>query len=183
MGIEASRERARPILQRVRDGLPAREPKADTFGAVATNRLKRHVEGNGLRYRYEIERLLNAHVLPVWKDRVFTSIRRHDVAGLLDEVEDDHGAREADHALAVVRGIMNWFAARAEGYAVPIVRGMRRINPKERARKRTLSDDELRAVWKVADGNGTFGVLVRLTAPHRAAAREDAEHALGGHRD
>jgi integrase len=39
---------------------------------------------------------------------------------------------------------------------------MRRSNPKERARTRILSDDELRVIWKAAEGNGEFGVLVRL---------------------
>ena len=39
---------------------------------------------------------------------------------------------------------------------------MRRSNPKERARTRILDDDELRIIWKTAEGNGEFGVLVRL---------------------
>jgi integrase len=37
---------------------------------------------------------------------------------------------------------------------------MRRSNPKERSRDRILNDDELRAVWKQA--NGSFGAFVRL---------------------
>ena len=39
---------------------------------------------------------------------------------------------------------------------------MRRSNPKERARDRILNDDEIRAVWKAAEANGTFGAFVRL---------------------
>jgi hypothetical protein len=38
MGIEQSREKARLILARVRDGLPAFEPKADSFGKVTADR-------------------------------------------------------------------------------------------------------------------------------------------------
>ena len=38
--------------------------------------MKRHVEANGLRSRREIERLLASHVLPVWGEREFLSIRR-----------------------------------------------------------------------------------------------------------
>jgi len=41
---------------------------------------------------------------------------------------------------------MNWYAARNDDDAVPIVRGMRRTNPKELARTRKLSDAEIRAV-------------------------------------
>ena len=73
------------IIKRVRAGLPAVEPKAETFGAVAANWLKRHVDANGLLSSREIERLLDVHVLPVWGDREFTAIRRSDVAALLDE--------------------------------------------------------------------------------------------------
>src|SRR5262249_42743083 len=42
--------------------------------------------------------------------------------------------------------------------------------PKERARSRILSDDELRLVWKAAEANGTYGAFIRvllLTAQRR----------------
>src|SRR6516165_9578596 len=61
MSIDAAREQARTILQRVRAGRPAFEPKAQTFGAVVDNWLKRHVEANSLRSGREITRLLNVH--------------------------------------------------------------------------------------------------------------------------
>jgi integrase len=162
MSIDAAREQARAILQRVRAGLPAVEPKADTFAAVVENWRKRHVEANALRSASKIDRLLASHVLPAWKDREFTAIRRSDVAALLDEIEDDHGARQADHVLAIVRGVMNWFATRHDEYVPPIVKGMGRINAKARARDRILSDHELRAVWATAEANGTYGALIRL---------------------
>src|SRR5215218_3511356 len=88
--IAEARTKAREIIGRVRAGLPAEPPKADTFGAVADNWLKRHVESNGLRSRKQIERLLASHVFPLWRDREFLSIRRSDVAALLDDVEDNH---------------------------------------------------------------------------------------------
>ena len=50
---------------------------------------------------------------------------------------------------------------------------MARTNPRERARARMLTDDELRAVWKVAEGQGAFGRLVRfllLTGARRTEA-------------
>ena len=85
-----------------------------------------------------------------------------DVAKLLDGIEDSAGPTAADFTLSVVRTICNWYAARHEGYASPIVKGMRRTNPKERARDRKLNDDELRSMWKRAEANGSFGALVRL---------------------
>ena len=165
LSIDEARERARKTIQRVKDGKPAFEAppaKAASFEEIAEQWLKRHVRAKGLRSEGEVTRLLKAHVYSAWKGRAFLAIRRSDVAALLDEVEDDHGARQADYVLAIVRGVMNWYATRHDDYVPPIVRGMRRTNPKERARSRILTDDEIRAVWKAAEANGAFGALVRL---------------------
>jgi integrase len=162
IGIDEARTRARAVIERVRAGLPAIEAKGETFGAIAATWLKRHVAGNGLRSRPEIERLLRVHVLPAWGNREFTSIRRSDVAALLDRVEDHHGARQADYCLNITRALMNWYATRHDDYAPPIVRGMRRQSPHAQARARILSDDEIRAIWKAAERAGAYGGVVQL---------------------
>jgi len=169
--IADARERARLIMQRVQAGRPAIEPKAETFAAVVAEWRKRHVEKNELRSGKEILRLLDRHVLPVWGDREFASIRRSDVAALLDHVEDKHGARQADYCLNVVRSIANWYAARHDDFHPPVVRGMRRQSPHAQQRSRVLTDDELRAIWGAAENAGPFGAAVRLcllTAQRRA---------------
>jgi integrase len=163
--ISEARERARKAIARIREGKPAFEaPKAmpESFEHVAEQWLKRHVDAKGLRSEHEVRRLLRAHVYTAWKGRAFLDIRRSDVADLLDEVEDDHGARQADYVLALVRGIMNFYASRTDDYAPPLVKGMRRTVPKERTRARILDDREIRTVWTAAETNGTFGALVRL---------------------
>jgi integrase len=165
LSLAEAREKARTAIKRIKEGNPAFErPRAKpaTFEDIAEQWLKRHVRAKGLRSEGEVTRLLRAHVYPAWRGRAFLDIRRSDVAALLDEVEDDHGARQADYVLAIVRGVMNWFATRHDDYVPPIVKGMRRTNPKERARSRVLSDDEIAAVWKQAEANGTFGALIRL---------------------
>ena len=173
LSITEAREKAREIIKRVRAGKSPREAlplKRASFQNIAELWLKRHVQKKGLRSEHEIRRLLDAHVHPRWKDRAFLDIRRNDVSNLLDEVEDNHGARQADYVLAIVRGIMNWHATRHDGYLPPIVKGMRRTNPKERARDRVLNDAELAAIWTAAEFDGTFGAIVRvllLTAQRR----------------
>jgi integrase len=164
MSVAEAREKARAAIKRIQAGQPAFDPlvKAQSFEDVAEQWLKRHVRAKGLRSEGEVTRLLNSHVYPAWKDRPFLNIRRSDVAALLDEVEDDHGARQADYVLAITRGIMNWYASRSDDFNPPLVSGMRRTNPKERARARALNDDELRAVWKAAESDGAFGAFVRL---------------------
>lgn len=57
----------------------------------------------------------------------------------------------ADRVLAHVRKAFNWQAARDDEFKSPIVRGMARTKPKERARKRTLTDEEIRDVWKALE--------------------------------
>jgi integrase len=120
------------------------------------------VEASGLRSQGEIVRCLTKYVYPAWQHRPFREIGRADVANLLDLVEDQHGARQADIVLAYVRKMMNWYATRTDDYISPVVRGMQRRNGGEHKRKRFLNDDELRALWKAADDMGTFGALVRV---------------------
>src|SRR5262249_27808104 len=107
---------------------------------------KRHVEEKKLITAPYMRDLLKNHILPAWGGRDFESIRRSDVAKLLDQVKDKSGATSADKVLSVVRSIMNWYATRNDAYASPIVKGMRRTNQKEQARSRVLSDDEIRAL-------------------------------------
>jgi integrase len=163
--IEQARDKARAAIRRIKEGLPAFEPppvKPDSLRAVAENWLKRHVAAKKLRSRPSIERLLRKLVYPHWAGRDFDSLRRSDIAALLDHVQDHHGARQADLVLAIVRGISNWFAARSDAYLSPFVRGMRRVDPKASRRSRVLDDEELRAVWRAAEEAGTFGAFVRL---------------------
>ena len=164
MGIAEAREKARQAIKRVGVGQPAFETpvKAELFEDVAEQWMKRHVAAKGLRSAPDLARLLKTHVYPRWGNRPFLEIRKSDVAQLLDTIEDDRGARQADMILAIVRSVMNWRAARSDDYSAPIVKGMQRTSPKERARARTLNDDELRAVWKASEGDDPFGAFVRL---------------------
>jgi integrase len=175
LGIEQARDKAREAIRRIRDGLePFEAPpvKPDAFQNVAEEWLKRHVAKKKLRTQAEIERRLAKYVLPHWANREFTSLRRSDIAALLDRIEDEHGPRQADTVLGDLRSIGNWYSARHDEYVPPFVRGMSRVDGKAAKRSRTLSDEELRAVWKAAEGSGTYGALVKfllLTAQRRGA--------------
>jgi integrase len=163
IGIEESRAKAREIIGRLKAGKPATEPPpppADSFAEVSENWKRRHVERNRLRTRDEIARCLNRYVLPHWGNRPFVEIKRSDVAKLLDHIEDNHGARQADAVLTVVRSICAWFATRSDDYVAPIARNMRRCTNK--ARSRILDDTELPLVWKLANEGGPFGALLQI---------------------
>ena len=174
LSINKAIEKGRKALRRIKDGEPAFEPppvKPDSFKAVAEKYLELHVLKNGLRSQDEIERILSKFIYPVWENREFESIRRSDVAKLLDMVEVASGSHQADSVLGIVRGIMNWYTSRSDDYVVPIAPRMGRVDPEARERDRVLEDDEIRAVWPVAEANGVFGGIVRfalLTGQRRA---------------
>src|SRR5262249_44893978 len=138
--IEDAREIARDARKRIKQGLaPVEAPpvKPDTYKDVAENWLRRHVAAKKLRSAYEMRRSLEKYVYPKWQDRPFVSIKRSDVANLLDHVEDNHGSRMADLVLSFIRAIANWYASRDDEYTSPFVRNMRRhLKP---ARSRILN--------------------------------------------
>jgi integrase len=179
--LSAARRLATEQLHKVRQGIdPARTQReverpalaVATFEAVAAHYLKR--EGKALRTAEWRRSALERLVFPAFGAKPIDSIRRSDVIALLDEIQDQRGPVMADRALAVVRRIMNWHASRTDDFRSPIVRGMARTKPRERARERILTDDELRAVWRTAESSdapfGRFCQLILLTGARRTEA-------------
>jgi integrase len=82
---------------------------------------------------------------------------------LLDRIEDKSGPRMAHVTLAYLSRIFNWHASRDDTFRSPVVRGMGRVKPKERAGTRTLTDEEVRDVWKALDA-GAKNVPRRYSA-------------------
>jgi hypothetical protein len=75
----------------------------------------------------------------------------------------------ATQTLSIIRKIMNWHATRSDDFLSPVVRGMARTKPSERARERVLTDDEIRKIWTTR--TGVFSDYVRfllLTAARRS---------------
>jgi integrase len=128
--------------------------------------------------------MLERLVYPPLGARQIDEIRRTDIVRLLDNIDDTCGPVMADRTLATVRRIMNWHAGRSDRFLSPIVRGMARTKSKERARERTLTDDELRAVWQAAEAaHNPFAYLVQfilLTATRRSEAAEMRRNELSG---
>jgi len=176
--LEAARKRARALLGKVahdRDPLAERRAdtarERDTFQAIAESYFAR--EGKKLRTFEHRRQILSRLVYPTMGSRPIADIRRSDIVRLLDVIEDENGPVMADRTLAYVRKVMNWHASRSDEFRSPIVRGMARTSGKERARARILTDDELRAVWKAADGTaGPFGPFVKFLILSAARRRE-----------
>lgn len=173
LNIEEARDKARTAIRRIKEGKPAFEPppaKAASYKATAEKFLEVYATEAGLRSQPEIERLLKRHVYPFWAKRDFVSIGREEINDLLDSLVQSRGAWTADHVLSIIRKIANWYTTRSSTYRSPFVVGMRRTKKEERERDRILNDKELKRVWQVAEGAGTFGAFIRvllLTAQRR----------------
>jgi integrase len=133
-----------------------------TFKDVAENWVRRHVDERKLRSAPKIKRMLSKYVYPEWGNEPFLTIKRRHVSILLDKIADNHGPTQADQVLIVLRGVMEWYQARDSDYVSPIVKKMQRDerDAVQRARKRVLSEEEIRTVWQIADG--PFGAILKL---------------------
>jgi integrase len=186
--LKAVRE-ARALRQRVDRGenpLEDRAPSPATgnVASILDDFVARHVRNKSqpLRSADEYESAFNRLVKPRIGKLSIYEVRRSHVNKMLDEIEDANGPVMADRTLAYLRKAFNWYAARDDQFNVPVVRGMARIKPKERARTRVLSDDEIRIIWPVLCEAGTFGVLVKalmLTAQRRDEVAQMSRREIG----
>jgi len=160
--LRAVRE-ARELRQRVDCGENplddrAPPPTVKSVADVIDEFVNRYVSGK-LRSAREYERAFARFVKPAIGKEPIYDVRRSQVAEMLDRIEDESGAVMADRTLAYLRKAFNWYAARDDRFVPPIVKGMARTKPRERARDRVLSDDEIRLIWPRL--TGTFGAYVK----------------------
>jgi integrase len=102
-------------------------------------------------------------------------IRRSMVTDCLDDIAENSGPVRADRCLAALKKLFNWHAERDDYFRTPLGRGGRHTKPKELARTRVLSDDELRKLWLAAETYpGPFGAYLRLTLLTAARRSESA---------
>jgi integrase len=164
-----------PIGEKKTEEAKKAEAAENTLRAVA--KLYMQLAGSKLRSERSRQSILDRLLLPGLGNKPMAEIERHDVIKVLDKVEVENGPRAADMALAVLRKIFNWHEIRTSRFRSPLVKGMQRVKPSERARDRTLSDDEIKAVWDACDDPrmGIYGAAIRfllLSGARRSEATE-----------
>lgn len=133
----------------------------ESFKAVSDWYIENFVEGQR-RSEPQIKAIINA-ILPEWENKPFEAITRAEVARLLSDIAKSRGPRAADVTLSVLRRMMNKHAVRSDTYSSVIVQGMAQIeDPRERARDRILSDQEIRFMFTACDQVGTFGAFCKM---------------------
>lgn len=164
-------QEARRLRQRIDRGenpIEDRTPSlaTETVASILDAFVAQHVRNKNqpLRSADEYESAFKRLVKPHIGKLGIYEVRRSHIIKMLDEIEHANGPVMADRTLAYLRKAFNWYAIRDDLFSAPIVRGMGRIKPKDRARTRVLSDEEIRAIWPVLGQLGTFGAFVRMLA-------------------
>jgi integrase len=185
--LKTARELAREALRKVAAGAdPCTEKKAAKAAALVPTGLdlietvtsrfvaqhaKRKLKAATAR---EIERLLEKEVVAPWCGRRLSQITRADIHDLLDGIVARGSPVTANRTLAWLRRMCAW----------AIERGLIEVSPcagirapaAETSRDRILSDAELAAVWRAAEGletpyNGFIKLLI-LTGARRSEVAE-----------
>ncbi len=187
--VEDARTTARDWLSALARGLdPQREQQrrqgqAVTLAEMAEQWLATCVR-NKERKAAHVERELRTYVLPEWGDRPVGSITRRDVKELVAHIRDKgikgEGAPYVAHTvLGHLKRLFEW-AADEERFGIEAspaagIRPTRLIGAKK-PRQRSLSDDELRALWRAASKMrypyGPIFQLALLTGCRNAEVRE-----------
>ena len=151
MGLADARLSARGHLGDIARGAdPAQErvaaKAAETFGELAELYLERHAFVHKRpRSAHEDVLMLNADLLPAWRNRKLLEIKRKDVIALLDEIMRRGAPIHANRVRGLISVMFNFAIGRDlieynPAHKVP------RPAP-ERTRDRVLTDDELRRLW------------------------------------
>jgi len=108
----------------------------------------------------ETERYLRRHAAPLHHERAET-LRRQDIAKLLDRVAATSGPVAANRLRAALSALWTWGLRTGliEADSNPVSFTLKQV---EKPRERTLTDEELKAIWKATDGGGEYDRIVRL---------------------
>ncbi len=153
MSLASSREAAADAIRAVAHGSdPASEKsarrKAETFGELAEEYIERYAKPRKRSWLKD-RQTLDRDLLPAFKNRKATDVRRRDIIKLLDGIVERGAPIQANRTLEIIRKIFNW------GISQEIVD----VNPcqmidrpaQENPRERVLTDDEICAVWKALE--------------------------------
>jgi len=186
--LSAARSRAKKISAAATDGIDllAREvadkaaaeaADADasrTLRVVVAEYIDKHCKPNQRRWKLT-ERMFEAHVLPTLGDKRVSEIRRADIIELLDDLQHKRGlTTQVNRIHAQIKAALN-FAAEREWIEANPAAVVKKQYKGETPRSRTLSDDELRAIWRAADSfkdpSRTLVKLMILTGQRRDEIR------------
>lgn len=179
--IDGAREKARtwialigkgidPAVHEAQERAENKLKQSESFGVVAEEFLKRYAPT--ISHQKECEDIIRKDFVSRWRDRPFASLTPHEARDAILAVAE-RGKYQARSAHAHLRRMLSW--ARGNGYSLPQspLDGLSidDLVGKKEARSRTLSDAEIRQVWRSTYGmgypRGPFIQLLLLTGQRR----------------
>jgi integrase len=108
----------------------------------------------------ETERHLRRHAIPLHHERA-EAVGRRSIAELLERVAAASGPVAANRLRAALSALWTWGLRTGliEADSNPVSFTIKQV---EKPRERTLSDEELKAIWKATDGGADYSRIVRL---------------------
>lgn len=168
--LAAARELAREKRAKVEAGdNPAEDRKraaagkADFVEAVWDDYVARHLEPNAKASSVtKFKGIFKNQIKPKWKGRRIDTIDKRDVLEIVDE-SAKRGPHAANSVVTVLSSFFGWCMSRDIVKVTPML-GVKKPTV-EASRERTLSDNELKTIWKGCDNakvNPAYAALVRL---------------------
>jgi integrase len=165
VSLDAARTVARRYAAHVSQGAnPSTERKAKRTAATVLGVIEGYLGHAKARQRSrsfeETERHLRRHAAPLHHERA-EALRRRDIAELLDQVTATSGPVAANRLRAALSALWTWGLRTGliDADSNPVSFTLKHL---ERPRERTLTDQELRAIWKATEGDNDYSRIVRL---------------------
>lgn len=153
LSLADARDKARDELRSVAKGQdPAGDKQAsrqaETFGELADLYIEKYAKPNKKSW-FKDQQALNNHLLPAFRNRRATDIKRREVIELLEDIRDGGAPVQANRTLEIIRRLYNWGIERE----IVEVNPCTRIKPvsNEKPREKVLSDDEIQKLWRAIE--------------------------------
>jgi integrase len=163
--LDDAREEARRKAASVAHGAnPSVERKAKRTAGTVLELIEAYLLQAKTRLRprsyKETERNLRIHGANLHHERI-EAVRRRDISVVLETITEKSGPIAANRVRAALSALWSWGlkTGRIEGDNNPVAFT---IHHPEKARDRTLSDAEIKAIWNATDTGEDYAIIVRL---------------------
>jgi hypothetical protein len=176
--IRVARERAEELAKPSADPRPPRTRRqrdgamadgAETVSQIVDRYLDRMRKDRGDSFRTirQVEATLTRFVKPILGKLPAHELRRKNIVDMLDQVADDATPLMSDQTLHHFQTCWRWACKRDDTLPSPFIAGMRRTNPEDHIRTRTLSDSEIVAIWGATDDGSPFFQICEISIADR----------------
>jgi len=164
--IDLAEQGIDPAEQQRQEKIAEQRRKQSTFKAVVEAWLASD-EVKKTRTADKVAREMRGEFITTWGDLALTDVTAADVAAVI-RAKATSAPAQARNLLGYLKRFFGWAQAQhSYGLEVSPVAALKpdRLTGKKAQRKRTLTDDELRAMWQATDAlDYPFGPLVKLLA-------------------